>query len=128
MKQSNFQFSNPRLLNICYSVNENFNNECVKFSIKNEVSKHLTEEKKHEALVSLKVTMGDQTENYPFFISLEIASFFKVEDDISDQDFDKLLEINAPAMLLSYARPMVSLITSQSGYPAFDIPFINFTE
>lgn len=128
MKQSNFQFSNPRLLNISYNINENFNNEEVKFSIKNEITKHFSKEKKQEAHVSLRVTLGEQSESYPFFITLEIAAFFKVEDEISDQNFNKLLDINAPAMLLSYARPIVSLITSQSGYPAFDIPFINFTE
>ncbi len=40
---------------------------------------------------------------------------------------DKLLNQNAPSLLLSYVRPVISQLTGASPFEAFNIPFMNFT-
>ena len=40
---------------------------------------------------------------------------------------DKLLNQNAPSLLLSYIRPIVVQITAASPFPTYNIPFMNFT-
>lgn len=35
------------------------------------------------------------------------------------------LNVNAPALLLSYMRPIVANITSSSIFPAYHLPFVN---
>ena len=41
-------------------------------------------------------------------------------------DFDKLSKVNAPALLLSYARPIISSVTNQAGMKPLNLPFVNF--
>ena len=41
---------------------------------------------------------------------------------------NSMLNVNAPALLLGYMRPIVSSITNSSALPVYNIPFINFKE
>lgn len=127
MKESFFQFSNPELINIEFCGNEEFNKELFKgFSIDNHVAiSILDEDANNKAQVSLNIIIGKKSEDYPFYLSVTMSAEFICEKTESD-NFYKLLETNAPALLLSYARPIVSMITSQSGFPTLNIPFMNF--
>lgn len=123
MKESSFQFSDPRLIFLSFDVNNDFEKDTYEgFSLNNDVTK-LVVSKGKEALVVLELSIGDQSNKSPFYVKLKMSAKFKCDDSCM---FDKLVDTNAPAMLLSYARPIVSLITSQSGFSAFNIPFINF--
>lgn len=53
---------------------------------------------------------------------------FHWDESIDDEMAKKLLNINAPAALLSYIRPIIASMTGNSKYPALNIPFIDFTE
>ena len=129
MKESFFQFSNPELVNIEFCGNENFNEELFEgFSIDNNITiSVLDEDIGNEALVSLNIIIGEKTENYPFYLSITMSAEFNCDINKSDK-FYQLLETNAPALLLSYARPIVSIITSQAGFPALNLPFMNFKD
>lgn len=72
------------------------------------------------------LSIGEISEKNPFFINISEAAGFKWEDDT--EDVDKLLSQNAPALLLSYMRPTISMITAASKYPAYNLPYINFIE
>lgn len=126
MKNSEFQFSDPIIDNIIFSKNTNFKKE--KFNgfetqFKTSINKM---EEENRAIVNLNIVIGENNENYPFTLELTISANFKWED--TQESLDKLLKTNAPAMLLSYARPIVNIITNQAGYKPFNIPFINFNE
>ena len=41
---------------------------------------------------------------------------------------NKLLNQNAPSLLLSYLRPVIAQVTMASPYGAYNIPFIDFTK
>ncbi len=77
-----------------------------------------------EAKVSLTIKIGDNNDQYPFFMIVETYSLFK--NDGAD-NFNELLKVNAPALLLSNVRPIIALMTSQLGFKPFYIPFMNFT-
>lgn len=125
MKESFFQFSDPQLINLEFIINEGFDEDLFSgFSIKSEVHNGIIEENK-EALVSLKLSIGDKSEKSPFHILIVMSANFTCD---KKDFFDRLLKTNAPALLLSYARPIISLITAQAGYPSFNLPFMNFTE
>jgi len=125
MKESFFQFSNPQLIDLNFVINEDFDEELFNgFSIETKVHKGIVETDK-EAVVRLELLIGGIEEDYPFHIKIVMSGkFMCTQKDY----FEKLLNTNAPALLLSYARPIISLVTSQAGYPAFDLPFMNFTE
>ena len=53
---------------------------------------------------------------------------FKWDSNLQEKNVEIFLNQNAPALLLSYARPIVSMVTNASHYPAYNIPFINFAD
>ena len=124
MKKSKFQFQNPRISSFLINENKDFDNENFGgFSISTNMDIQKIEENK-EAKVSLTIKIGDNNDQYPFFMIVETYSLFK--NDGAD-NFNELLKVNAPALLLSNVRPIIALMTSQLGFKPFYIPFMNFT-
>ena len=129
MEASQFQFSNPILIDSIFKINEeyegediNYNDIPVSFDI--EVMKH---EKNPEALVQLKVEVGEKGDKYPFYaLATEGAHFRWNSDEIQNPNI--FLEQNAPALLLSYLRPIIANLTAASICDAYNLPFINFSK
>ena len=68
-----------------------------------------------------------QKEGAPFKLKIKVASDFKWEY-IEEERVNAMLKNNAPALLLSYMRPIVASITNSSNFPAYNLPFMNFKE
>ena len=129
MKESNFQFNKPILKSIEYRICDEFNQE-------QEVTlhRHLCQnviriEGKNEAIVELIIEIGcdEKSINAPFCLKMTIGAGFRWNEELEEFKIEKLLSINAPSLLLSYARPIIANITSNS-IVEYDIPFINFVE
>lgn len=126
---SEFQFSNPSLLNLSFGLNDGFvSSENTNIEIKSEVEIGPGPED-NSAIVILKLTIGKENVSAPFYIYAEECAAFRWNaEKIDEQHQEKLLKQNAPALLLSYLRPTISVITAASPFNAYDIPFMNFTE
>lgn len=128
--ESSFQFTRPYLANLEFALNSDFDSEKNKevkigLNISVNVSKS---ESTDEAVVSLLCEVGEKTTSCPFWVKAEESAKFKWSAEIGSDMADKLLNQNAPALLLSYLRTIISQITSASLFGAYDIPFINFTK
>lgn len=126
---SNFKFSNPRLTELNYLLDQNFKvNQSrqveVPLTCSTNVKRHATN---NEAYVELTITLGKNDGESPFYIVATEAAFFKWTPDM-DFKSDILLTQNAPALLLGYLRPLIATITSMSPYNAYNLPFIDFTK
>ena len=53
---------------------------------------------------------------------------FRWPDSLNMGMIEKLLNQNAPSLLLGYLRPIISQITAASPYNAYNLPFIDFSE
>ena len=128
---SSFQFSNPSLINLSFSINEDFSmkdNEGTNIDVKTEISIKDGLEK-NSSMVILKLEIGSRGSSSPFYIQAEEAAIFNWNADTIDEfQRDKLLKQNAPALLLSYLRPTIAMITSASPFVAYNVPFMNFSE
>ena len=126
MKASWFQFSNPRIISLQYDENENFSTS-EKIQMPIAVEKNVSRDPNEtEAEVILRISVGSQDEKTPFFIILTMGASFRWEiDSFSEDDLKKLLEKNAAALLISYSRPIISMITSQSRFPAYNLPYLD---
>ena len=129
MKASQFQFSNPILIDSIFKINEEYEGEDINYgdipvSFNIEVMKH---EKKAEAVVELKVEVGEESSKYPFYVLATEGAHFRWNSD-EIQNPNVFLEQNAPALLLSYLRPIISNLTASSIYDAYNLPFINFSK
>lgn len=135
MKQSQFQFNNPRIIRTDFRVNQKFdvNKDTEQgFCIGTETKVSISEDSK-EARVILEVnipkTPQSATElNLPFSCRVWVMADFSWGEEMDNIAVQPFLKINAPALLLSYARTMVAQLTMQAGFPAFHIPFIDFRE
>lgn len=127
MKQSIFRFSNPTLLDVRFEKNRQFklgSKAKINLDFQTRINKKGDE---HEAVVELTVKIGETSEGCPFVISITEGARF-LWGDISDDVADSLLAQNAPALLLGYIRPVVASLTASSSLPAYNIPFIDFTD
>jgi preprotein translocase subunit SecB len=127
MNRSKFQFSNPELEKVEFLVNQNYNEEkCDGIEMKSNTEVQILGS--NEAYVELTINIGDSTELQPFNICVKMGANFRWEDGIDEDKAKQLLNINAPAALLSYIRPLVANVTNCSKYPVLNIPFIDFTK
>ena len=128
MTESKFQFLNPYLEEVSFHVNTEFDGKQDGFSMKNsfqvQVQKSETETK---AIVALLFETNSHDDTAPFQIRAKVASEFIWEKDLDEKEVEALLNCNAPALLLSYMRPIVANLTNSSAFPAYNLPFINFS-
>lgn len=128
MKTSDFQFSTPMLSELEFYVNNDYESESgdIDVSVKMQVNKSRIAER--EAVVELTVEIGQKDKSAPFYIRAIEGAFFRWTENAfnGEQAIDSLLDVNAPALLVSYLRPLISGITTSSKYPTYNIPFINF--
>lgn len=76
--------------------------------------------------VYLSLFVNLDRDQVPYKISSKISSYFKVDDEISNVDALQILQTDAATILLSYLRPLVSMMTAASGFPAMTLPMIDF--
>jgi preprotein translocase subunit SecB len=67
-------------------------------------------------------------ETAPYQILLKITGFFRFKEGTDEETIKKLIGLNAPAMLYSIARGIVSQATAQSLHGKFILPAVNFVE
>ena len=129
MKESNFQFTDPSLVSMNFQENMEFSIEKGKeIEIQTSLSVSNTKVSDNEAVVELKINLGDESTHSPFYLEAVFAAKFKWISEMEDSKVELFLKQNAPALLLSYARPIISMTTNASHFPAYNIPFINFAE
>ena len=128
MKESVFQFSNPVLTELEFGVNRDADKigseQQVSLSMEVQVNK---KSDINEAEVLLKFKLGDKDASTPFYVKATEQADFRWGEELSDEVVEQLLNQNAPSLLVSYLRPIITQITASSPYDAFNIPFINFT-
>lgn len=130
MKSSKFQFVDPHLEEVSFIANPVFVSEADDGEIEMQNSFNIqVKRSKDENRANVELTLETNTENEraPFKLQIKVASDFKWED-LDEKTVDSMLNLNAPALLLSYMRPIVANITNSSKFPTYNLPFINFKE
>lgn len=131
MKKSNLKFTNPIITKLEYQINPQDNgNEENSINISNAFKANIKKiENKNEAIVELNIIIGQKgIAPSPFYVDMIIGAIFKWDNTYDEKTVQDLLSINAPALLLGYARPIIATITNMSPFPVYNLPFYNFTE
>ena len=129
MKQSIFKFSKPIVEKLIYNVKENCNTanlkgKAIPLAFNTDI---FMSEDDRKATVVLNIKAED-IDDFPFEFSIEMSSRVKWDKEVSEAMLDSILNKNVPAMILSYARPIISMITSHSDYKPLDLPFIDLRD
>ena len=130
MKQSHFKFKEPFVSKINYEINEKCSRE-EDLDVPISFSVNISRDKEENlSVVELEIVLGKDEfeEAIPFYIDMTIGAMFAWDNVYDEKTIQSLLQVNAPALLLGYARPLISTITTMSPFPTYNIPFVNFTE
>lgn len=127
--ESAFQFSNPSLTKMEFCINEDFENSRdkeVKIAVNMgiQIDRSSTDS---NARVSLTLEIGKKDSADPFYVCATEMAEFRWSDALNNEMVEKLLNQNAPSLLLGYLRPIISQITAASPYNAYNLPFIDFS-
>lgn len=131
---SNFRFSNPQVIKFNFELNDAFvPKENQILNVEKEFHLQVSEIEKdnemNKVVIVLEIKIGNEKPDSPFRIEVAEAALFKWKDGIYDQKkLNRLLNHNAPALLLSYIRPMITNVTANSKFPAYQLPFVDFTK
>lgn len=130
MKESFFRLISRSTEKIVFEKNDDYKSPKDGISVKFNFHSKIINQKENTAEVSFTFTLfsKEDLENSPFFLSITEKGIFEWNEETEEDIVKKLLDINAPSILLSYMRSMISQITAFSGYPALIIPLINFNE
>lgn len=133
MELARIQLVNQRIVESIFKINREFeSSEGVsleqRFGAKIDVG--LNEEKNDEALVTLTFEVFPEAEGIskvePYYLKTVIEGIFVWDDTIPETMRDMLLRENAPAILLSYIRSSVSIMTISGGFEPLVLPLLNF--
>ena len=130
MKKSDFQFVHPYLQKFFFVENDqfDFDMDTEEIEMHNTFSLQINKSTEEPfAIVTLNFEMNKDEKKAPFKIEASISSLFRWQT-MNDEQVDRMLRINAPAVLLSYLRPIISQITNSSKFPVYDLPFLNFAD
>lgn len=129
MQKSNFKFKNPKLTQLEFKVNQDYNNDSMlTLDIKDNIIVNRTNETSASVILKLQIFRKEDFKDVPFIISIEMQGDFSWSSDMDKEIVDVLLKQNAPAVLLSYMRPYITTVTTGSGYPPLILPLMNFVE
>lgn len=128
--ESAFQFSNPSLTKMEFCINEEFESSQdkeVKIAVNMgvQIDRSATD---NNARVSLTLEIGKKDSEDPFYVCATEMAEFRWSEALNNEMVEKMLNQNAPSLLLGYLRPIISQITAASPYNAYNLPFIDFSE
>ena len=123
-KESNFQYTNPRITKFNYIFTELSDGQ---WTINMKHKKSIEKISENEAKVILSMIISANEEPSPFEVSFSVEAKFRWKDFDVDT-VSMLLSQTAPSLLVGYARPIVAMFTNSSGITPFNIPMIDFTK
>jgi len=125
------QFEDPTVLKFNFQVNDNFDFESPVDDTDISTLVEMPSQSKiafdGDIPVYLTVFINYEETNAPYKITTKILSLFQVSDRLSHDEALQILQTDGATILLSYLRPIVSMMTSASGFPAMTLPTLDFS-
>jgi len=135
LKESSFQLiGKPQITMVQFEINKEYNFEKeIALEINNNIRIIKNEDdQKNDSIVILKICIfpSEEIKDVPFKMSIEIQGCFIWDESLAKDtlQLDALLRQNAPAVLYSYLRPIITLITVEANMPPLVLPLMNFIE
>lgn len=124
------RFTNPVMTYSRFELNPDFTDNGNGLQAKmnfNYATKRLEQDCAAAVAIRLQINQEekDRSDNAPFWLEVEYTADFNWTNDMSDDEVERYLRINAPDVLISYIRPMVAAMTSASPFPTYNLPFVN---
>ncbi len=81
-------------------------------------------ENKNEAIIELDLELKTLEADF-FELNAKIVANCSWNNGVTEKEISAFLDVTAPALMLSYIRPVISNITTYAGVPPFIIPLLD---
>lgn len=128
MTESVLTFLEQRVEKVDFWLNEDYveRDEDINVSMSFSKSiKRLAEPDRALLNLELRIFDGTREKNYPFYLHVSVSGLFGLSSMINSGEFDKLIKVNAVAILFPYVRSLVTNITASAGIRPLLLPLIN---
>lgn len=125
-QNSMFQFTNPSLESLSFKNNGKFVQDGP-IELRTNLTTFI-EHYESPAVVMIEITLGEEMDEQPFLLFLRMKALFQWEAELSREEAVTMLKTTAPALLVSYARPIIANLTGWSQHAPFNLPFIDLTQ
>lgn len=125
------QLKNVLLTRLNYSLNQGFDPDKKIDPISFNLTNKGNYDKENKLLmVELCATIPSSKDsiNFPFFIDIEYAGFFELDNQPDEKTIEQLKSINCPAIIFPFLRESVAELTRKSNLPPLLLPIINFVK
>lgn len=133
LEKSGFQLvGKPRISKMLFEINKEF---VFKDEVQLEMDNNIniiknSDKQKYDSIVILNIGIftSKNLSDMPFRMNIEVEGHFIWDEKLAEDtlQLDSLLKQNAPAILYSYLRPIITLITVEANMPPLVIPLMNF--
>ena len=123
--QHNMKFVNFTLVNMSFSLNQEFKDDTAAVLINPEITMgHEYREKDKQLIVILGLRQIKG--NVPYHFEIKGAGLFQFDNTPEEKVLNQLSTINCPAILFPYVRETIADITRRAGFPPLHLAPINF--
>ena len=128
MEKSHFQIKSERIFDVKFALNKSFkfSKEGIPLDIAFKTNIEKISENEANVMLYLKIFHEEISQTDPFYIGIGVEGIFVWDSEC--KDVDKLLKINAPSVLMSNLRSIISQLTVYAGVPPLILPLIDFTK
>ena len=125
VKKSELTFTNPKITELEFKINNNtINSEGLEISIDSQIGANYD----NGTEVSMVIKLKPKTENaFGFDLKMKVTALFDVSK-YKHEIAEVLLKKNARILLLSYARPFITHLITDAGFPPLVLPFYDFSK
>lgn len=121
--RASLQFFGYHVDKMVFNAKPNFNSEDTQIELQPSFSRTIQQINADEYEVTIGVELKQN--NLPFIAELAITGKFKYDGSL---DADKMLKINAVAIMYPYVRATLSMMTTLAAVPPVIIPTINLAQ
>lgn len=128
MKRSSFQLKEQAIIDIDYKVNEFYSQseEDLKIDVQTAVKK--VGDNIAAVYLTVNLFKNEDFQSVPFSMTVKSRGIFTWDSELEKTALTSLLQNNAPAILYSFIRPIVSNLTAFSIGGSLILPLLNFSE
>lgn len=126
MEKSEFRFLNYKIVKIESFIAEDFGKEEEHLQQNIEVTSKVSEKEPRRIKIFLTIKIISESEKIRFVVV--VVGYFEANKDMPDELFENLCKINAPAILLPYARSIVTNFTALCNIKPIILPLFNLTK
>ena len=137
LKDSNFQIVGlPVITELNFQLNKEYEfneGDTITLDMANNIEvlrRNDTDSKEARVTLELLLFLDSDFKDVPFNLKLSAEGHFVWDESLHENhdQLDILLNQNAPAIIYSYLRPVVTSTTLNAGLPPLVIPLINFVK